>query len=371
MPKLIYASTKDSDMLYALRIPIADPFVFLDTGRRRLVFLDSREYEFVKRENTNKKLTILPLEAVVKKARERKEQASGLCRLVLQILESYKLQKQTIEVPASFPLPLADSLRAQKISLVVRQPFWEQREIKQANELRAIQKSIAATQKAFALIEKVLKESTIKHNLLHYQGVTLTSEYLKTKVDQLFFERGMISPEGMIISSGAHSAIPHHPGKGAIKAHEPIVCDMFPRDKKTGYFADLTRSFIKGDPSKKLHHMYSTVKEVGEKITRMVKPGIETKKLHKACETLIQQAGYHVGAKGFTHATGHGVGLDVHEEPGIGLRSKSVLKTGNVITIEPGLYYPALGGIRIEDMVLVTKTGYKKLSTYPKRFILD
>jgi len=370
MPKLIYASTKESDMLYAARVLFTDAFFLLDLGKESYVFLDEREYGFLNQRNRSKNLKALPLETLAKEAQKNKEKTAGTNKLASALFTLYGLWGKPVEVPSHFPLPMADYLRSKGALLTPRVPFFPERARKTKKELEEIKESIKKTQEAFAFIESVLAKSVIQGSRIIYRKRTLTSECLKDEVEKLLFEKGMVCAQGIIISSGKDSAIPHHPGKGPILPHQPIVCDIFPRNKKSGYFADMTRTYVKGKTSQKILAMENALKAAQKKAMNAIRPKAKGASIHETCSSTLIQRGFNAGTKGFIHATGHGIGLDVHEEPSLGPNSNALLEKGNVITVEPGLYYPGIGGIRIEDIVLVTKTGNQVLTTPQKRFVI-
>jgi Xaa-Pro aminopeptidase len=146
--------------------------------------------------------------------------------------------------------------------------------------------------------------------------------------------------------------------------------DVFPKSSKTGYYADITRTVVKGKPSDALRRVYDTLLAGQELGLHMVTAGASGKAIHTAIQDLFERAGYHTGMvdgrmQGFFHGTGHGVGLEVHEPPRIS-RTNDILQPGHVVTVEPGLYYLDIGGVRIEDTVLVSSAGCKNLTTFPK-----
>ena len=168
--------------------------------------------------------------------------------------------------------------------------------------------------------------------------------------------------------------MPHNTGKGIIYANKPIIIDIFPRSQKTGYFGDMTRTVLRGRPTEGLVKMYEAVLE-GQKVgINMIKEGIKTSRVHQTITNLFKQRGFDTGKingkpQGFIHSTGHGLGLEIHEPPRLGAGNE-MLKAGNVVTVEPGLYYEKLGGIRLEDVVLVTKGGCKNLTKFKKEFVV-
>ena len=219
-------------------------------------------------------------------------------------------------------------------------------------------------------MEDVLRASTISGDTLLYEGNVLTSEFLSAKVEQTLLSRDLASECGMIVSCGSHAAIPHHRGAGPIRPHQTIICDLFPRHRKTGYFSDITRTFVKGTVSDEIKKMYDAVYEAQTTAVKMIKPGVERSDVHQACIDIFLARGYHAGDKGFTHGTGHGLGIDLHEAPYVRGASEvsGVFEPGHVVTVEPGLYYPEIGGIRIEDVVWVTEDGNDNLTTYHKDY---
>lgn len=203
-----------------------------------------------------------------------------------------------------------------------------------------------------------------------------TSDEAHKIIDEVLEKHGCESPEGHIVASGAQAVEPHEKGKGPIKRGVPVVIDIYPRSKATGYFADMSRTVCIGSASEDIKRMYSAVLDAQELALSMIKPGIKCSNIQDSVEKLFVERGYKTSgkgkefqfAKGFVHSLGHGVGLDIHEMPRISKGSKDVLEAGDVITIEPALYYPDLGGIRIEDMVLVREEGAENLTDFSKKF---
>jgi len=202
-----------------------------------------------------------------------------------------------------------------------------------------------------------------------------TSESAREIIESILQSHNCESSEGMIVAGGPSSAEPHEAGKGMLRVGEPIVIDIFPRSKETGYFADMTRTVCIGTPSSELQKMYDTVCEAQKLAIGMVAPGVKGAVIHQAVWDFFEQAGYKTNGKGslftyaegFVHSLGHGVGQVVHDLPRLSAKSEDVLQVGDVITIEPGLYYRHIGGVRLEDMLLVTDDGYRNLTQYPKK----
>jgi Xaa-Pro aminopeptidase len=368
-PKLLYANGKDSNALYAAGVYIPDPFYFLDFGDKKYIFLDDREVGVFLDHNKNKAIEVVNIGPYMERARELAD-APPLFALGKLILDDYKTSR--VQVPNNFPLALADYLRAQGVELQTLHPFYSARLQKEPHEVAHLKHVLGITSKAFETIERVLEESVFDdNNAIIYQGVPLTSEALKAKVDQVFLEHGASNDEGIIISCGPHAALPHHTGAGVLRPHQTIVCDIFPRHKATGYYADMTRTYVKGTPTEYVQRMYNAVLAAQREGIQKVRAGANSLAVHEAVEQVFLDKGFDVRTAGFVHGTGHGLGIDVHEMPFLNPNYNPVLlQTGNVVTVEPGLYYPEHGGVRIEDVVLVTDDGGEVLSQHPYRWVI-
>ncbi len=239
---------------------------------------------------------------------------------------------------------------------------------KTAGEISAIEETQRAVEAAMAEVVAYLRSAPAP-----------TSEEAHAIIDRVLTSRGCESPEGHIVAGGRSSVEPHEKGSGALKQGEQIVIDIYPRSIATGYFADMTRTVCLGTPSARLQKMYDAVLGAQELAISMVGPGVACRDIQEAVEEYFMDAGFVTSGKGkeftyaegFVHSIGHGVGLEIHEPPRFGKKSEDVLIEGEVITIEPGLYYKDLGGIRIEDMILVTENGHRNLTACGKRFILQ
>jgi Xaa-Pro aminopeptidase len=205
-----------------------------------------------------------------------------------------------------------------------------------------------------------------------------TSEEAHALIDAVLDAHDCESPKGHIVAGSLQSAEPHEFGHGELLKHVPIVIDIYPRSKRSGYFADMTRTVCIGEPTKALQKMYDTVLQAQELAFSLIKPDIVCHDIQKAVEQFFISVGYVTSGKGkefgyaegFVHSIGHGVGKEIHQSPHFGKKSFDVLREGDVITIEPGLYYKDIGGVRIEDMVVVTADGFKNLTNYPKELTL-
>src|SRR3989344_4561233 len=369
MARFHFADTSDSDMFYAVGGNISDPFFLIEMEGKSKIFLNALEIDAFIDRNKNPAIEALPLDPFQQKAKTS-EKGNELGKLALAILESSGLSSKPLGVSRKFPLDVADYLRSRGVVLSVKTPFMPERAVKSSQEIGCIREALTITDHAFKIIEQILSESHIEDQKVIYREEILTSEFLKKRASSLLFENGMDDPEGMIISSGAQAAMPHHKGAGPIRPNETIVCDLFPRSRESGYFADMTRSYVKGAPSPHAAKMYEAVKLAQDKAFELIRPGVQARDVHNAAAKAIKSAGFEVGTKGFIHSLGHGLGIDVHESPSISGSSEHILEVGNVITIEPGLYYPEFGGVRLEDVVVVTSQGFENLTKYQRDFVI-
>jgi Xaa-Pro aminopeptidase len=199
--------------------------------------------------------------------------------------------------------------------------------------------------------------------LLKWNGKTLSSGIVRAEADAAVLRAGGV-PDGTIVAGGAQACDPHERGHGPLRAHELIILDVFPRDARSGFFGDLTRTVVRGRASEEQRKMWQTVCAAQKLAIRAIKPRVKGAAVHKAVQNFFASRGYLTEQKrgrwtGFFHGTGHGLGLDLHEEPRI---SATVFRPGQVFTVEPGLYYPGIGGARHEDVVVVTATGCRALN---------
>ena len=242
---------------------------------------------------------------------------------------------------------------------------------KTPEEVRLISDSLRKTKKAMELAINMISSSKIQDGKLFLNGSLLTSEMIKGEINSELSRLGCTA-SNTIVACGIHSSMPNHRGEGPLFANQPIVIDIFPRSQESGYFGDMTRTVVKGEPSKDLERMYRTVLKGQRLGLSLIRHGAKVKDIHGTILEFFKESGFETGMidgkqQGFIHSTGHGLGLEIHEPPRVGL-TDTILKEGNVITVEPGLYYEKLGGVRIEDVVVVKKGGCVNLTRYPKRF---
>ncbi len=365
--RLLYAASEtDADMLYATAFFAPDPFLFVENGGRRIVVVSDLEMGRARQQaSVDRVLSWSKIAAPVEKDGRKAPPAEVI------VLALKQLGVRRAQVPHSFPLGLAMDLDARGIRLDLGpDPFWPEREKKQAREVRAIQSSLRAAEAGLLAGIEALRSCRVKRGWLWRDGRKFMAEDLRSVINTHVMAKGYV-PAHTICAPGDQAVDPHEEGHGPIRAHVPIVMDIFPRSEKTGYFGDLTRTVVRGRASFALHELYAIVEAAVRLGHRCLRDGVQGMDVHREIQALFERQGYRTGAKGgrlqgFFHGTGHGVGLQIHEAPSIGKRP-SVLRAGHVVTVEPGLYYLGLGGVRIEDMALVTRTGSRCLTRVPKR----
>ena len=295
-------------------------------------------------------------------------QYEGRIRTIAAFLADHDVD--AIAVPRGFPTGTADGLREHGLTVTVESEgiVTDIRATKTDWELEQIRASQRANEAAMARAEELIATADIEDGILVYDGDPLTSERVTEEIEITLLRHGC-SLDETIVACGADAADPHDRGSGPLAADELIVIDIFPRDKETGYHADMTRTFARGDPGAAARRRYEVTREAYDAALEAVEAGVTGAAVHGAACDVIEDAGYATlrsdpnTETGFIHSTGHGVGLDVHEQPSVS-PAGGELQPGHVISIEPGIYDPAVGGIRIEDLVVVTEDGYENLTAY-------
>ena len=363
---LVAASEGDSNMLYAVGFFVPDPFIFFQHKKKKYVVMSDLELDRAKRQATVDQVLSLS-------GYQRKLRKAGSPTTMIGILELLFRERgiRSLMVPANFSALLADQLRDKGFNLeIMPDPFFPEREIKRAQEVRYITESLRVAKLGLDAGIRMLKRTKARSDgYLYLNGSKLTSETLKTAVNTTIMAQGWL-PSHTIISSGNQCVDPHHEGTGPIKANTSIIFDIFPRSQKNGYFGDLSRTVVRGRASDKLKKIYATV-QAGQKIGfDLIRDGLNGREIHQKILDLFAREGFPTGQikgrmQGFFHGTGHGLGLDIHEAPRIA-PVDATLKSGHVVTVEPGLYYLGIGGVRLEDVVVVTDKGNKNLTDCPQ-----
>jgi Xaa-Pro aminopeptidase len=369
---LIFGDTvRSPELRHEVPVAIPDPFLYAEKGDRRVIVIHSLEIPRVREDAPA--LEVIPIEQLGVDELYAQGKQGWEIELELALRACRELGIESATVPAGFPVGHADHLRGNGIELTVdRDVFNDRRRSKNETELRGIRNAQRACEAALDVARDLLRRAKPNGASLELDGEPLTCERIKRSIEEVFAEHE-VDGSDMIVSHGPQTAVGHNAGSGQIAPNEPIVFDLFPRDKATGCYADMTRTYVVGEPSDELKEWFRLVKQALETSTTGVKPGVNGRRLFEEVCELFHGAGYktqlnkepgEVLEDGFFHSLGHGVGLEVHELPSMG-RSGQDLVPGDVITIEPGLYRSGYGGVRLEDLVLVTEDGHEVITDYP------
>lgn len=362
---LIYDdSVSNSSLYYLTGFEAPDPFTFVRKESQSTILTPQLEHPRAEKEADVDK--VFSRSSYQKdKSKDEKEENQILAEFLNELGSS------KIAVPEGFPFSLARELEDQGFTLEpVKDKAMEARKIKQPDEIRKLRNVQQPTEKAMEKAENIISEAVVRENKLYLNGEVLTSERLKNRIKMFLLEKSCDTPYSIIASSGKESAKPHSTGSGPIEANEPILIDLTPR--KNRYFGDMSRTFVKGEASGELKNMKESVEKAMSRALDVLDQGAGLKacEVHnKVCDSL-EEDGYETHrtgnmTKGFFHSTGHSIGLETHEPPKISL-NEDKLRAGMIVTIEPGLYDPEIGGVRIEDMILIKENGYENFNSMHK-----
>ncbi|HQD26773.1 MULTISPECIES: Xaa-Pro peptidase family protein [Methanoculleus] len=358
-----YGSSADANVRYLTRFRTTDPVVYIQRmDERGMIVVPQMEHERAVRESPAAVVTRADagyLEYI--KAGESRWRATA--HMIADLAAG------PILVPANFPLALARELESfHPVILDEKGAVERMRAVKTPEEIeqiRSVQRAAeAAMERGIALIRTAVQ----KNGVLHRDGRPLTSEAVRTEMHTVLLAHGCRGVD-TIVSCGPDTALPHNEGFGALLADEPIVIDIFPQNEQSGYHADMTRTVVRGEPSPEIREMFEAVRDAKALSASMIRAGAVGADLYRATVEFFRDRGYESDTRGFIHSLGHGVGLEVHEDPSLGPQGEALV-AGNVVTIEPGLYYPGTGGVRLEDMGAVTETGFDRFTQYEEELTL-
>jgi len=368
---LMGTPSKNSDMLWFTGFNASDPFPAFSAHGKKIGLIPLLEVGRAEKESHLDE--ILNLSEIIKDLRKTNPNASVADAIVLAALNE---GIDAFRVPADFPVGLYNHLQSLGLRLVPVSegdvtPLFRNRSIKTKKEINGIKKGNSAARAGFVRVEQVLKEAVItSQKKLQWQGKNLTAEILKDEIQVAVTRAGGLLDIGLICAPGDQAIDCHSSGTGPIDANELVVVDIFPRDRESFNYGDMTRTYLKGKASPKQRHLVETVLEAQRRALKSIKAKKTGVQIHQGVVNFFNSKGYKtkktkIGYEGFFHGTGHGLGFDIHEEPSLSSRHTKPLLAGECVTVEPGLYYLGLGGCRIEDCVLITKTGCEMLSKHP------
>jgi Xaa-Pro aminopeptidase len=290
----------------------------------------------------------------------------------VRAIEAFGLQRAV--VPETFPLWLADALRARGVELTVdNELFNDRRRVKTPPQLAGIRRAQRAAEAGMDAARDLLRRAAPNGGGLEVDGEPLTVERVKVAMAEAFVRHGATADD-FIVAPGPQGAVGHDMGSGPITAGVPIVIDVWPRDNESFCFSDMTRTYVVGDVPDDVREWHRLCKQAVDRALSEIKDGADGRAIFDGTCEIFEAAGEKTQrtkepgkplAEGFFHGLGHGVGLEVHEQPGMGIAAKLPLRAGDVVTVEPGCYRQGYGGVRLEDLVLVTADGAENLTQYP------
>jgi Xaa-Pro aminopeptidase len=369
---LIYGDTLRSPaMRHEVPLGIGDPFLYLETNGRRVVVTNPLEDDRI-------------AEAAPDLERLLADEL-GLDELIAQGLQREVVYREVFAravdrvgiraaiVPPEFPLALADRLRGTGVELTPDDRAFEtRRRRKTAAEMAGIRRATEAGLAGLAECALALREADIDGDQLRIDGELLTSEIVRARVREVCARAGAPAPDDIIIAPmRPGDAVGHESGSGPLPAHAPICIDLWPQDEESGCWSDMTRTFVRGDVSDAVAQLHTLVLDAHARACAAVRPGVPGVDVYGIACDVFEAAGHPTQRTkapgetlrhGFYFGLGHGVGLEVHEAPALGRTGREALIAGDVIAVEPGTVDPQDGGMRVEDLLVVTEDGYENLT---------
>lgn len=364
--RLIYAAGEAcADLLYASGVMTPDPFLWYAIPGETGIVMSPLEVGRARKE-ARQGVRVRSVEQAAQ-AWQVPQGKRGPADLVRGLAKTTGIRHWA--VPHDFPYGLATTLRRSRLVLTPVAEFFPERAVKSDAEVERLRAGVQLAEAGLARALAILRKATIAGDRLIWQRKVLTAERLRGEVDAEIARLGGTASH-TITAPGPQGADCHMSGTGPIFAHQPIVLDIFPRVDRTGYFGDLTRTVVKGKASPTVRRAYEVVRTAQQKAIAAVAAGVTGKSVHQLVVDTIAASEFPTDAKavpphGFFHGTGHGLGLEVHEAPRLSLGYDQPLVAGNVVTVEPGVYYPEWGGVRLEDVVVVRDSGCENLTTAP------
>lgn len=362
---MVADSERDANMLYATRMFVPDPFIWFETRGKSHVVMSDLEIDRARKDaQVDRVFSFSRYQQLLKHAGVKQPRLSDVLNRVL-----HEFRVRSVAVPTSFPIGVARHLRGIRV-VVTPDPFFPEREIKTSAEITGLEDAMRLAEEGMRAAVNVLRTSRIgRGGFLYCRRKKLTAEDVQGVINATIAGLGGIASR-TIVACGNQGCDPHEVGYGPLRAHTTIILDIFPRDARTGYCGDITRTVVRGRASSAVKKMYAVVGRAQALAFRELRGGVDGLEVHRAIQELFVHEGYKTGQvrgrmQGFFHGTGHGLGLEVHERPRVGVVSEK-LRAGQVVTVEPGLYYWGIGGVRLEDVAVIQRTGMRNLARFPK-----
>ena len=371
---LIHGDTHRSAALrHELPLGILDPFSYFEVDGRRVVVIAAMEAGRIQEAAPGVEI-LDPYELGLDELVERGMRWHDM-DAELSARAAAKLGTRKLVVPAALPVSVADRLRAEGVEIEPDElEFIRRRRSKNASEIEGVRRAQAAADAGMTAAAELLRNASARDDVLVHDGEALTSEAVRARIREVCAERGAPADEDIIVAAGAAGASGHEQGSGPLPAGVPVIVDIWPRDERSGCFSDMTRTFVAGvEPAEDVLRWHALAHTALERVYEQVKPGVTGRDLFAAACDVFEEAGEPTQRTkaegetlldGFFHSLGHGVGLEVHEEPSLGRTGVDPLVPGDVVAIEPGCYRKGYGGVRLEDLVLVTEDGFERLTDF-------
>ena len=371
---LIHSDTHRSAALrHELPLGLLDPFSYFEVDGRRVAVVSSLEAGRIAAVAPDVEVIDpyeLGLDELVARGMRWHDIDAELCARAAARLGTRKLV-----VPGALPVAVADRLRADGVEVVPDElEFIRRRRSKNASEIEGVRRAQAAADAGMAAAAELLRTASTRDGVLVHDGEALTSEAVRARIREVCAERGAPADEDIIVAAGPAGASGHEQGSGPLPAGVPVIVDIWPRDERSGCFSDMTRTFVTGgEPAEDVVRWHSLAHTALQRVYEQVRPGVTGRDLFAAACEVFEEAGEPTQRTkpegetlrdGFFHSLGHGVGLEVHEEPSLGRTGADPLVPGDVVAIEPGCYRNGYGGVRLEDLVLVTEDGFERLTGF-------
>ena len=372
---LIHGDThRSAAMRHELPLGLLDPFSYFEVGGRRIAVISSMEAGRVQAAAPGVEVIDpyeLGMDELIAAGMGWHELESELCARA-----AARLGTRRLVVPGALPVAVADRLRSDGIEVVPdEREFMRRRRAKNPSEVEGVRRAQAAADAGMAAAAELLRAATVQDGLLMRNGEVLSSESVRARIRDVCAERGAPADEDIIVAAGAAGATGHEQGSGPLAAGVPVIIDIWPRDERSGCFSDMTRTFVTGgEPAEDVARWHALAHEALERVYESLGPGVTGRELFALACQVFEDSGEPTQRTkpageplrdGFFHSLGHGVGLEVHEEPALGRTGADPLVPGDVVAVEPGCYRNGYGGVRLEDLVLVTDDGFERLTDFP------
>jgi Xaa-Pro aminopeptidase len=357
-----YGSSRNPDVRYLTRFRTDDPVIFIkrpeEQGR---IVVGQMEVARAIRESAATPISRAE-SGLLDMMKEEPDPVKAIARTIAHLAGGDVL------VPPSLPYQVGHELEALGRVVIDANSVRSMRSVKDNGELTQIRAVQNAAEVAMDCAVTMIRDAVTVKDVLFHQDAPLTSERVRAAMHKSLADAGCHALD-TIVSCGKDTAIPHVVGSGPLLTNEPIVIDIFPQHDYSGYYSDMTRTVARGEPDGDIVEMYQAVREAQDRGQSLLRAGVTGQEVHQAVVDLLSEMGFESGNRGFIHNLGHGVGLEVHEQPSLG-PGGGKLAAGNVVTVEPGLYYEGTGGIRLENIYAITECGSVCYTRFPREFIL-